>query len=70
MDKLSSRIRLLFLISILFIYFAFRDLDNPETFYFWLLIAFVYLISISILYFSTKKWKNRVQISKNSFLLF
>ena len=63
MDKLSSRIRLLFLLSILFLYFAFRDLNNPESFYFWLLFAIVYLISIAILYFATKKWKNKAEIS-------
>jgi len=57
MDKLKSRLRLLSLISLFFIYRAISSLlsDNLPEFLLWVIFTVLYLISLIILYFILKK---------------
>jgi uncharacterized sodium:solute symporter family permease YidK len=64
MDKLRSRIQLLTLLSIFFIYSAIKGLlnNNLTEFFMWLLITIVYIISLIILYFVIKNWQKEQKI--------
>ena len=57
MDKWSSRIRLLFLLTILFIWFFIREIVENNVFYalFWIIFTLIYVISLTILYLLVKK---------------
>ena len=58
MDKTSSSIRLLALISIFFIYKAIMGAinSNSNEIILWSLITIIYLVSLVILYFVFKRW--------------
>lgn len=64
MDKLRSRIQLLSLLSIFFIYSAIKGLlsNNSGEFFMWLLITVVYIISLATLYFIIKNWQKEQKI--------
>ncbi len=57
MYNFQSRMRLLSLISILFIYFAISRLISSDLqgFYIWLIVTIVYLTSLVIFYVTYKK---------------
>ncbi len=57
MDKLKSRVQLLSLFIIFFIYKAIAGIvdNNYSEFVLWLMISIVYAISLMILYFAFKK---------------
>ena len=61
MDKTSSSIRLLALISIFFIYKAIMGAinSNSNEIILWSLITIIYLVSLVILYFLFKKWDTK-----------
>lgn len=58
MDKTSSYIRLLALISIFFIYKAIMGAisNNGNEIILWSLITIIYIVSLVILYFVFKRW--------------
>ena len=58
MNKTSSSIRLLALISIFFIYKAIMGVinSNSNEIILWSLITIIYLVSLVILYFVFKRW--------------
>lgn len=64
MNKLKSRIQLLSLFSIFFVYSAIKALfnNNPNEFFIWLLITAVYIVSLVILYFVVKNWQKEQTI--------
>ncbi|MFX1380167.1 MAG: hypothetical protein ACFFA4_13855 [Promethearchaeota archaeon] len=64
MDKISSVIRLLALFSIFFIYKAIMGVieNNQTEIILWSLITIVYVVSIVILYFVTKRWEGQKKI--------
>lgn len=57
MDKLKSRVQLLSLFIIFFIYKAIAGIvdNNYSEFLLWFMISIVYAISLTILYFAFKK---------------
>ena len=57
MDKLKSRVQLLSLFIIFFIYKAIAGIiyNNYSEFVFWFMFSIVYAISLTILYFAFKK---------------
>ncbi len=57
MDKLKSRVQLLSLFIIFFIYKAIAGIvdNNFSEFVFWFMFSIVYAISLTILYFTYKK---------------
>ena len=59
MEKTSSTIRLLALISIFFVYKAIMGIINNDQneIILWSLITIVYLVSLVILYFVIKRWE-------------
>lgn len=61
MDKTSSSIRLLALISIFFIYKAIMGAinSNSNEIILWSLITIIYLVSLVILYFVFKRWDTK-----------
>jgi len=63
MNKVQSRIRLLSLVSIFFIYRViysyFIENDNLIAIM-WLLFAILYIISLIILYFVAQRWQKEV----------
>jgi hypothetical protein len=60
MDKISSSIRLLSLVSIFFIYKAIMGAieNNQNEVILWSSITIIYIISIIIMYLVVKKWEN------------
>ncbi|MFX1558189.1 MAG: hypothetical protein ACFFC9_13115 [Promethearchaeota archaeon] len=64
MNKLKSRIQLLSLFSIFFVYSAIKALfnNNPSEFFIWLLITAIYIVSLVILYFVVKNWQKEQTI--------
>ncbi|MHA1488176.1 MAG: hypothetical protein ACTSRI_00560 [Promethearchaeota archaeon] len=62
MSKLKSQIQLLALLSLFFIYkiiMGFLSSDTNEIIL-WVMITFVYLISLLILFFVVKNWQKRL----------
>ncbi|MFX0022441.1 MAG: hypothetical protein ACFE9S_08935 [Candidatus Hermodarchaeota archaeon] len=59
MNKISSAIRLLGLFSIFFIYKTIMGVieNNPNEVFLWFLITIIYIISIVILYFVSRRWE-------------
>lgn len=57
MDRLKSRVRLLSLFIIFFIYKAIAGIvdNNYSEFVFWFMFSIVYAISLTILYFAFRK---------------
>jgi len=64
MDKFKSRIQLLSLLSIFFIYSAIKELvsNNMSGFIIWIMISLFYIISLAILYFIIKKGQKEQKI--------
>lgn len=64
MDKFKSRIQLLSLLSIFFIYSAIKELisNNMSGFIIWIMISLLYIISLTILYFIIKKGQKEKKI--------
>ncbi len=61
MDKIKSAIRLLALFSIFFIYKAIMGIieNSPNEVILWSLILMIYIISLVILYFISKRWEGQ-----------
>lgn len=59
MDKWSNRIRLLFLLTILFVWFFIRGILENDALMtlFWGIFTLVYVVSITIFYFLNKKYQ-------------
>lgn len=64
MDKLKSAIRLLALFSIFFIYKTIMGAidNNLNEMYLWLTITIVYIMSLVVLYFVTKRWEGKQKL--------
>jgi uncharacterized sodium:solute symporter family permease YidK len=64
MNKISSAIRLLGLFSIFFIYKTIMGVieNNPNEAFLWLLITIIYIVSLVILYFVTKRWEGQQKV--------
>jgi uncharacterized sodium:solute symporter family permease YidK len=64
MDKTKSAFRLLALFSIFFIYKAIMGVieSNPFEVFLWLLITIIYIVSLVILYFVTRRWEGQQKI--------
>ncbi len=64
MDKVKSAIRLLALFSIFFIYKTIMAVieNNPNEIILWTIITIVYIMSLVILYFVTKRWEGQQNI--------
>jgi len=64
MDKLSSRIRLLWLLCILFIYFIIRSLleNDTELAIFWTLFLILYIISLIIMHIVFRTLEKRAEL--------
>ncbi|MFO8017103.1 MAG: hypothetical protein R6U96_00565 [Promethearchaeia archaeon] len=66
MNKLKSRIQLLSLFSIYFIYKAISSFlaENTFGFYFWLAICIIYFLSLGVMYFVYGK-KQKTEANKS-----
>jgi uncharacterized sodium:solute symporter family permease YidK len=64
MNKISSAIRLLALFSIFFIYKTIMGVieNNPNEAFLWLLITIIYIVSLVILFFVTKRWEGQPKL--------
>ena len=64
MNKLQNRIRLLSLLSILFIYrviYAYFVENDSLVAIMWLLFAIIYIFSLIILYFVAQRWQKELK---------
>jgi uncharacterized sodium:solute symporter family permease YidK len=61
MDKTKSAFRLLAVFSIFFIYKAIMGVIESNLFevFLWLLITIIYIVSLVILYFVTRRWEGQ-----------
>ena len=60
MDTWSSRIRLLFLLTILFVWFLIREIleNNLNMVIFWGIFTIIYIVSLAIFYYFLKRSEN------------
>ena len=61
MDKIAQRMRLLWLLCILFIYFIIRSyLDgNSELIFFWIIFLMLYIASLILMHIVFRTWQKR-----------